>query len=786
MGTFQARVQSFLGSGYAETTNLSDNLTAGAKVIVDLLPENKLDKYAATLTDSGSGATVTGHRLIRAHKGGYRASRIDPGLKTQATPAGALSSVYIAVAGTGYALNDVVTLSQGTTGTCTITGVTATVPTSIEILNAGSAFTQGLKTTTVAPAGGSGLVIYVVPSTGSIYEPSTIDPSWYVENTKGYVLPGGGSIIGMAYPTVAYGDSTISNFPAELDHAVVLFAVIQGCLDIINDNRVALEALTYATLTAPTAPTDFSLTATAPTAPADSSYSYTDATLGTYTSTTIGSLGTAPTYTSPTTTIDGTIWATAYPNYATAIATALAAITTQLGNGVTAESSVAAQLGNAGTAMASSDTELDLAKLEIAKLSAEIILSKAEVAKAITEVGLVNAEVDKISAEIVLSNAEVAEAATNVDLAIDTATAAITTANGRINTAVALANTEFDKVSAIVDLANVEFDKIATKLATSSTTISTSEDLAKGREEYNQALTIGNNGETYLKEANERLANGNAYLEEARASYQEAQGYVSEVNARIQQVTGQIEVARGFLGTADGYLKSSQGYTTTVQGYLGTAKGYMDVSNGYAQTASSYISNANGYISEGRGYIDLARGYSESAASYINLAQGYATEVQARLANVNPKVSEYTVKMNDALNSYQKETELFRATTQQAIKQAELDQERLMLTANKTTDLSIQNKTQTLNAAIALYKDKLERFSGQINLFVASVGAEVQTFQQKIAKYQGQIQVYNAQIQDAQAKYSLDQNKYQTEINHFTLLLNGVKKEYEDFLKGRL
>lgn len=401
-GTFQARVQSYLGSNYTETANLSDNLTAGAKYITDLLPEDKIDRFGADLTDSGSGVSVTGHRVIRAHKAGYRASRIDAGLKTQAA------------------------------------------------------------------------------SAGSIYTSSTIDPSWYIENGKGYVLPSGGTIVGVAYPTVAYGDLTISNFPTELENGVVLYAVIQGCISQINAGKDALNALSYATITPPSVPIALTLSSVAPTAPLDSSYSYTDATLGTYTATTIGSLGTAPTYTKPTTTFS---------------------------------------------------------------------------------------------------------------------------------------------------------------LTDATTYIGTNQDLERG----------------------------------------------------------QVEITKQ-----------------------------------------------------------------------------------------NALLSQYNQDISNELNEFNKEAEVYKSTVQAAIKQAELDQERLMVTANKTTDLSIQNKAQSLNTSISLFKDKLQKFASQIDLYQASVNSEIQLYAQNLGRFQGQLQLYSSQVQDASIKYNSDQQKYTGQINHYNSILQGVKKEFEDFLKGRL
>lgn len=368
-GTLQTRITLYTGT-IADTTTMTDLINASIKSIINAIPESKIEKYASISTDSGSGLDISSIRFIRAHKGGYRARLIDAGLKTQVTPTGALSSVYIAVAGTGYAVNDVVTLSQGTSGTCTITGVTATVPTSIEILNAGSAFTQGLKTTTVAPTGGTGLVIYVVPSTGSIHEATTTDPVCYVEATKAYVIPSGGSVIGVGYPSgVTYSSTSISGFPSELEQAVILDVAIQELMyktNVAYDSLVSLAmdaisaptspnaaSFTYSTAsytnasytdgtfvpasidttaattigslptspvytmpvcTLTTAPSDLTISSTVPTTPSAPVYSYSDAVLGTYTATTIGSFGSIPVYVKPSNSI-------AFSNTGTYIAT---------------------------------------------------------------------------------------------------------------------------------------------------------------------------------------------------------------------------------------------------------------------------------------------------------------------------------------------------------------------------------------------------------------------------------------------------------------------------------
>lgn len=211
MGTFQDRIQDYLGT-IADTTALTDQLTAGAKKLVDLIPEEKLERFSTAVTDSGSGGDISAYRFIRAHKSGRRAVLIDSGLKTQAA------------------------------------------------------------------------------DSSSIFYGTSTSPVCYIESGKGYVLPGGGSLMGVAYPSVAYNASTITNFPTEWEQGVILYAAIQQCLGLVNTSIASLSALALGSIS------------TSPSAPVDASYSYSNASLGTYTATTIGDFGTLPTYTKPTTT----------------------------------------------------------------------------------------------------------------------------------------------------------------------------------------------------------------------------------------------------------------------------------------------------------------------------------------------------------------------------------------------------------------------------------------------------------------------------------------------------
>lgn len=281
MSTFQVRVEDYYGGTISDTTALTDQLTSAAKMIVNMIPEHRLERYVSELTDTGSGSAITSYRFVRAHKNGRGAIPVSAGEK--------------------YRLND----------------------------------------------------------GNSLYTADARSPYWYLEAGKVYVVPNGGTVCAVAYPTVLYSDGSVTSFPTEMEQAIIFYVAVQQLLGKNATLLATLDALTIDTVSAPTAPdaetfayvdavigtftattigdlgtaptytkptvsltaaptaldlsllitiptapTDFSLTASAPSAPADASYAYVDAVIGTYTATTIGSLGTAPAYTKPTTTFD--------------------------------------------------------------------------------------------------------------------------------------------------------------------------------------------------------------------------------------------------------------------------------------------------------------------------------------------------------------------------------------------------------------------------------------------------------------------------------------------------
>ena len=65
------------------------------------------------------------------------------------------------------------------------------------------------------------------------------DPVYYIESNFLNILPSSSSAVGkyseVQYPAVAYGDSSITLFPDELESLVVLYAAMKGMERIITD-----------------------------------------------------------------------------------------------------------------------------------------------------------------------------------------------------------------------------------------------------------------------------------------------------------------------------------------------------------------------------------------------------------------------------------------------------------------------------------------------------------------------------------------------------------------------
>lgn len=79
MATFLTLIENYIGT-FSNTTALDNWLNEAGHKVVDTLSADRLNKYATSLTDAGSGISIANYRVMRAHKSNYGAILVDASL----------------------------------------------------------------------------------------------------------------------------------------------------------------------------------------------------------------------------------------------------------------------------------------------------------------------------------------------------------------------------------------------------------------------------------------------------------------------------------------------------------------------------------------------------------------------------------------------------------------------------------------------------------------------------------------------------------------------------------
>ena len=353
-----------------------------------------------------------------------------------------------------------------------------------------------------------------------------------------------------------------------------------------------------------------------------------------------------------------------------AIATALAAINTQIDSAVSIAGNMHTYLGNANTRIGTATTEIGIAKTE----AAEIATQTDNSGDIETALDAMNTALDHFRGtsdpalfgdeDTYLSGVGIARVKSALDKAIalldgnapSSATDAdawivdedIEMLSGLLNTSqtqVQIANAQLAEWTASVQALQTEANGFASEVsarvgftgaksqAVQSYIGTANAYLAEVQQDIALAAGYGNAMGAYISAAQgyaaevqayqvstqifagtsqNRINAGNAFLAEANASGQEAQVYATEVASRISQVQAQVGVAQGYIANGSGYSGVADGYGKVAQGYIGTASAYLQAAQGYVASAQAYASEIQ---------------------SKVNIAQGYSVEVQSRLAH---------------------------------------------------------------------------------------------------------------------------------------------------------
>ena len=489
------------------------------------------------------------------------------------------------------------------------------------------------------------------------------------------------------------------------------------------------ESLDSLTLPAspPTLAVSASIEATLPDAPAISA---TDAEVGIFLEKTLSFTSTPPVYTAPTASIDGTVWATAYPNYATEIATALAAITTEL---------------------AETQDVCDL----------------------------INTQVDSAVTEI-------SEAATAVDADVDTALAAIVTAVGRINTAVALANTQFD--SAVTQTAAEDPELAVTYVGDGNGYLGEAAMSAKEASAYAEEVSariqqVGGYGtvvDGYIKAAQ-------GYAAEVSSKIAIAQGYTTEVNARLANVPAKVsEYRAGIENALQVFNDANVEYQAELQRSIENAR--MAVQNELAKSQATTNLNLQ---NEAQTMAAAVKDYQFELERYGGAVQAYAAEVNDEIKEYDAKLQKYQIDVTGAIQKFNSEQisgkqAKWIAQRQTEIAKYQADIQIAMQNFNKLNveyQATIQEKLTEASNLLASETEenrlKIQKYNNELQQYQIDVNTEVQEYLQK--DVQAELAEWTEKRRNLVAEF---QTKSQSVIQVFAQELAEATQEFDSELKN--
>lgn len=185
--------------------------------------------------------------------------------------------------------------------------------------------------------------------------------------------------------------------------------------------------------------------------------------------------------------------------------------------------------------------------------------------------------------------------------------------------------------------------------------------------------------------------------------------------------------------------------------------------------------------------------YEQSIATFGAQVQAYQTDVTSQvqigaqnLARIidarRIELERFNTLSSNALNAFQAELAAYQVEVNKVMEQARLDQERLIQAARMDTDVAIQNKAKTLEAAIADYVQELQLYSASVDGYGREIEAAVSEYQANLQK----VQVANtAELREFELKLQGAMNAFSAQLREFELLCDRETKQ-ADLTQQRL
>jgi len=152
---------------------------------------------------------------------------------------------------------------------------------------------------------------------------------------------------------------------------------------------------------------------------------------------------------------------------------------------------------------------------------------------------------------------------------------------------------------------------------------------------------------------------------------------------------------------------------------------------------------------------------------------------QSKLSEEQQKVTEFSAKIQDSLNTFNKENAEYQIQFQKSINEFEKDIQRRIQEMSLSTNVDLQNKAKGLEKEASKYNSQLQRYGTQIQQYQAQLNAVVQEWtlenlNYKFAKWQADLQ---ENLNEYQAKVGSTIQKYSADISRQTSLTQAEATE---------
>ena len=156
-------------------------------------------------------------------------------------------------------------------------------------------------------------------------------------------------------------------------------------------------------------------------------------------------------------------------------------------------------------------------------------------------------------------------------------------------------------------------------------------------------------------------------------------------------------------GDAATYLYTEED-TELLQGALGIASSEIQRANAHIADWNAAVQSLN---VEGQGFLATSQGFGAEIQTKLGVANAYIAEINSRLSNVGPKVSEYQIKVQDALNEFNEANAAYQAQLQVSIQNAQLENQDEQLKIQKY-QAEYAGYTAEVNEQVQAYTQNLQ------------------------------------------------------------------------------